>query len=111
MAALTITTVADEGTTGTYAAVAASDTIDVAALGDYGVLLVKGGAGSDTVTITDNSLAPTGNVAVSDSKAVAATTGHECFRVRRNLQNSTTGLITVTHSAPSGVTYLLLRLT
>ena len=110
MAALTITTATDEGITGAYAAMSASDTIDANALGDYGALLVKGGSGSSTVTITDNSLAATGNVAVSDSKAVPATTGHEVFRIRRALQNPTTGLITVTNSAPTGVTYLLLRL-
>jgi len=110
MAALTITTVTDEGVTGTYAAMSASDTIDANALGDYGVLLVKGGAANSTVTITDNSLAPTGNAAVSDSKLVPLTTGHECFRIRRALQNPATGLITVTNSAPTSVTYLLLRL-
>ena len=110
MGALTITTPTDEGTTGAYAAMSASDTIDAAALGDYGVLLVKGGAGASTVTITDNSLADSGNIAVSDSKSVPATTGHEMFRIRRSLQNPSTGLITVTNSAPSGVTYLLLKL-
>jgi len=109
MALLTPTTVADEGTTGTYAAMSASDTIDMNSVGDYGVLLVKGGSGSSTVTIIDSSKAATGNAAVSDSKSVPATTGHEMFRLRRAIADPTTGIITVTNSAPTGVTYLLLR--
>jgi hypothetical protein len=110
MGALAITTVTEEGVTGTYAAMSASDTIDASALGDNGVLLIKGGAGASVVTIADASLTQGGNPAVSDSKSVPATTGHEMFRIRRALQSPTTGLITVTQTAPTGVTYLLLRL-
>ena len=55
MALLTITTIADEGTSVVYQAVSASDTIDVNSLGSYGMLLVKGGAASDTVTVVDSS--------------------------------------------------------
>ena len=109
MALLTITTIADEGTSVVYAAVAASDTIDVNSLGSYGYLLVKGGSGSDTVTVVDSSKSDAGNVAVSDSKAVPATTGLEGFRIRRELADAN-GIVTVTHSAPTGVTYALIRL-
>jgi len=110
MAALAITTVTEEGTPVVFAAMSASDTIDANSLGDNGVLLVKGGAGASVVTVVDASLTQGGNPAVSDSKSVAATTGFEAFRIRRALQAPSTGLITVSQTAPTGVTYALIRL-
>ncbi len=92
--------------TPTYAAAAASDTVaaDPAGL----ILHVKGGAGSDTVTLTDPGLTPSGSAATNPSFVLPATTGDRMYRLGPSLANSS-GIITIAHSAPSGVTVAIFR--
>ncbi|MGD9693918.1 MAG: hypothetical protein AB7G17_14360 [Phycisphaerales bacterium] len=112
MAALTAITATNSGTLDAPAAVAASDTIAQTMLGPNGALLsiINAGAGTDTITISDAGLTPAGN-----SLASGAITGltvanggvSKVFRITPAQVNASTGLVTVTHSQPSGVTYQL----
>lgn len=108
MAALTATTPTRAGTTVAGAAVAASDTISSSILGTLGALLeiINGNASTDNVTISDDSVSPTG----ADATDVAAslTTGtNKIFKILPQMANSSTRVVTVTHSVTSTVTYKL----
>jgi hypothetical protein len=72
------------------------------------ILHVKGGAGSDTVTLTDPGLTPSGSAATNPSFAVPATTGDRMYKLYPSLANSS-GIITIAHSAPTGVTVAVFR--
>ena len=107
MAALTVTTVTPEGVTPTSNNASASDTVAI----DTGKLTLWfiGGAGSDTITIVDSGLTPAGNAGTSDSFALPS--GSSSFRavtIPSALQNSS-GVVTITHSAPTGVTVYALK--
>lgn len=109
MAALTSIQPTAAGTTWTAAAVAASDTISSAQLGQLGAYLVviNGGGSSDTVAISDSGLTPAGNAGTSSGGAVANGTT-KVFYISPRAVNPTTGVVTVTHSFTTSVTYVLL---
>jgi hypothetical protein len=111
MALLTSQTVTPEGITpAAGAAVSASDTVDVSALGTYGWIEFLGGAGSDTITIVDSSKSAAGNVAVGDTIVLpSGSSNRRVVRLPRELADSNS-IITITHSAPTGVVYSLFRL-
>ncbi len=109
MALLTATTPTAAGVTWTPAAVSASDTISSASLGTNGAYLViiNAGGSSDTVTVSDSSLSQAGNPATAGTNAVANGTS-EVMYISPRAVNATTGLVTVTHSFTTSVTYVLL---
>ncbi len=109
MALLTATQPTAVGVSYAAAAVAASDTIAVSSLGQRGAYLVviNGGASSDTVTISDSSLTQAGNAATPGTVAVANGTSKAIF-ISPAAVNPSTGVVTVTHSYTTSVTYVLL---
>lgn len=109
MAALTATQPAAAGTTWTPAAVASSDTVSAAYLGTNGayLLIINGGGSSDTVAISDSGLTPAGNAGSSSGGAVANGTS-KIFYISPRAVNPSTGVVTVTHSFTTSVTYVLL---
>jgi len=110
MTLLTIQTVDEFATPSAPAAVSASDTIDVNSLGTNGLVIFLGGAGSDTITIVDSGKSAAGNVAVADTVSLSSgASNRKWYRPRRELADAN-GIITITHSAPTGVTYELIRL-
>jgi len=113
VAALTAITPTVTGTVSTGAAVAASDTIDASLLGwRGGTLIIINASGSvDNVTLTDYGNTAAGNSLTSNtmpSVAVAAGTS-KAFDVDPSQANPATGLVTVTHSNTTTVTYILIR--
>lgn len=108
MAALTAITPTNTGATAAPAAVAASDTISTAVMGRDGCyLLINNGNGStDNVTISDAGVTPSGNSPGTVAGSLA-TTVSKVFRIRRDQASPSTGLVTVTHSVTSSVTYQL----
>jgi len=110
MAALTAITPTNAGALSPGAAVASSDTVSTAVMGRNGALLeiINGNAGVDNVAISDNGRTPAGNplAAGSVTTAVAAGTSR-VFRLRPEQAHPWNGLITITHSVTSTVTYKL----
>jgi hypothetical protein len=108
MAALTATTPARGGTTSSGAAVASSDTITRTQLGSRGAFLevINGNASSDTVTISDASTTATGGTAAAISVSVTNGTS-KVFSIHPQQADGSTGLVTITHSVTSTVTYKL----
>lgn len=94
------------GTLMVPAAVSASDTINA---DPRGVILevINGGASPDTVTVVDPGLTAAGSSATNPSASVAAGARREFF-LGPQFQNSS-GIITVTHSFTTSVTYNLKR--
>ena len=113
MAALTAFTPLVSGVVNAGAAVAASDTIDQATLGSRGVFLeiINGNASPDTVTIKDFSDTPSGNSLPSDqySKSVTNATS-QIFHIKPSQVDPATGLVTITHSVTTTVTYKMYSL-
>lgn len=109
MAALTATQPTATGATYSAAAVASSDTISASQLGTNGAYLVviNGGGSSDTVAISDSGTTPAGNAGTSSGGAVANGTS-KVFYVSPRAVNASTGVVTVTHSFTTSVTYVLL---
>jgi hypothetical protein len=109
MALLTAQTVTKTGTTPSYSAVSASDTIATAS-GVMQFLHVKNANGSAcTVTITDAGTTPAGSAASNPTVSVPLTTGDKMIGPLVNaFANSTTGLITVTYSVTASVTAALI---
>lgn len=111
MAALTAVVPANAGTTSAPAAVAASDTVAQAILGQRGAYLkiVNNGAGTDNITISDNGVTPAGNGLSGSTIAgsVANAGASKVFYLRQEQVNPSTGLITITHSVTASVTYEL----
>ena len=112
MAALTAITPTNAGTLDPPAAVAASDTILGSQLGPRGAVLdiINNGAGTDTITISDFGSTAAGNQLASNTiSATVANAGvAKAFRLTQDQVNPATGLITITHSQPTGVTYKLI---
>jgi hypothetical protein len=105
--ALLVTQQIGAGTTPTYAAVAASDTItaDPAGL----ILHVKNAGGTqDVVTITDPGTTPAGSVATNPTFTVPITTGDKMYKLGPQFANSS-GIITVAHSFTTSVTCAVFR--
>jgi hypothetical protein len=106
MALMTAQVISVAGLTPSYAAPTASDTITP----DQNLYLhVKTTTNADTVTLVDASRTPAG--AASANLTVSIGTSSERFigPLDADLANTTTGLITVTHSNVTGVTAALLR--
>lgn len=111
MAALTATTPVSTGVTYAGAAVSSSDTISATQLGAYGAYLVviNAGASPDTVAISDSGSTPAGNAGTSSGGSVTNATS-KVFYISPRAVNVSTGLVTVTHSFTTSVTYVLLPL-
>jgi hypothetical protein len=109
MAALTATRPTAVGATYAGAAVSASDTINTTDLGALGAFLVviNGGGSSDTVAITDSGTTPAGTAGTSTGGAVANATS-KVFYIHPKQASPSTGLVTITHSFTTSVTYVLL---
>ncbi|GAA4681365.1 hypothetical protein [Phytohabitans rumicis] len=108
MGALAATVPTRAGVATPGAAVAASDTIASTLLGSRGALLeiLNGNAGTDNMTISDASVTPTS--AAAAALAPALTTGtNRVFFIHPSQADPVTGLVTVTHSVVSTVTYKL----
>lgn len=109
MALLTPQTIVKTGLAPSYGAVTSSDTIT--ADSDRLFLHVKNtGGGADTVTIDDAGFTPGGSAAADPTVVVPATTGDRMIYIPQSCVNPATGLVTVLHSATTGVTCALLRL-
>jgi hypothetical protein len=108
MAALSTTTPARTGTVTSGAAVAASDTVAASLLGTNGCFLeiINGNASPDTVAISDASTTLTGAAATAGGASVTNATS-KIFKIFPLQADTSTGLVTVTHSVTSSVTYKL----
>lgn len=103
MAAITPQAVNSTGATPTYAAVSASDTIDISALNDRAWLQVKNAGGTqDVVTIVDAGVSPAGNSGVDPTITVPITTGDKVVRLLA--ASASAGVITIQHSFTTSVT-------
>lgn len=111
MAALTATRPTATGVAWSPAAVSASDTISASILGTLGAYLVvvNGGGSPDNVTVSDSGFTPAGNMASTSANAVANGTT-EVMYISPKAVNPSTGVVTVTHSFTTSVTYVLLPL-
>jgi hypothetical protein len=109
VAALTATQPTAAGVAWTPAAVSGSDTITAAQLGANGAYLViiNGGASPDTVGYTDPGTTPAGTAAAAYTNSVTNATT-EVMYLSPKLVNPSTGLLTITHSFTTSVTYVLL---
>jgi hypothetical protein len=108
MAALTATTPTRAGVVTSGSAVAASDTISAAVLGARGALLevINGNASPDSMTISDATTTSSGAAAAALAPSVTNATS-KVFKVTPDMADPTTGLVTVTHSVTTTVTYKL----
>lgn len=107
MGALALTTPTRAGVVSTSgAAVASSDTISRAVLGTRGVYLeiINGNASSDSMTISDASVTASGAAAAALAPSVTNATS-KIFKITPSMADPTTGLVTITHSVTSTVTY------
>lgn len=110
MAALTAITPVVGGVTSTGAAVSSSDTIDQSVLGQRGAYLeiINGGGSSDTVTIKDFGTTAAGNSLSSNQYTVAVANGtSKIIHIKPLQYDPVTGLVTITHSFTTSVTYKL----
>lgn len=112
MAALSATIPTNAGTTVTPGTVAASDTIAQSVMGPNGATLelINNGAGTDTITISDNGSTVAGNQLPGNALTgitIANGGASKVFDLSTAQVNPATGLITITHSQPTGVTYKL----
>lgn len=112
MAALTLTTPTLTGVAWSPAAVSASDTINMAAVPGGAargcwLVVINGGASSDTVTVVDAGKTAAGSSASNPTNAVANGTTEAMF-IPASAQDQSTNLVTVTHSFTTSVTYVLL---
>lgn len=108
MAALTATTPSRTGVVTSGAAVAASDTIATTVLGSRGVFLeiINGNASPDAMTISDATVTPTGAAAASNAPSVTNATS-KIFKIVPQQADPVSGLVTITHSVTTTVTYKL----
>lgn len=109
MGALVATTPTNAGTTIAGAAVAASDTIARSIMGPKGVYLeiINGNAATDNMTISDAGITPAGNTLTGGTYAVSVANGtSKIFHIHPE-QCAANGLVTITHSVTTTVTYKL----
>jgi hypothetical protein len=106
MGALALTTPTRAGVAVTGSNVAASDTISAATLGQRGVILkiINGNASPDSMTISDASTTVTGAAAAALAPSVTNGTS-KAFKITPRMADPTTGLVTITHSVTTTVTY------
>jgi hypothetical protein len=109
MAALAVTIPSNTGTLATGAAVSASDTVDQSLLGSRGAFLRINNAGgsTDNITISDSGTTRAGNALTSNQITASQTTTQVKTYLLQPSQVSSTGLITITHSFITSVTYEL----
>lgn len=111
MALLTATRPTAAGVAWSPAAVSSSDTIsanDLNQLGAY-LVIINGGGSPDNVTVSDSGLTPAANAATTAANAITNGTT-EVMYISPKAVNSSTGVVTVTHSFTTSVTYVLLPL-
>lgn len=109
MTALTAITPTNTGAVNAGAAVAASDTVARSIMGSLGAYLeiINNNVGADSMTISDPGVTPAGNPLAGGTIAVSvAASTSKIFRLRPD-QVSAAGLVTITHSVISSVTYKL----
>lgn len=110
MAAVVAIVPTNAGATSAGSAVAASDTIDQSIMGTLGGYLeiLNGSGSTDNMTISDHGQTAAGNALGSNQISPAPTVGatsNKTFFIRRSQVNPATGLVTVTHSQTTTVTY------
>jgi hypothetical protein len=114
MAALTAITPTNVGAVSTGAGVAASDTISQEILGSKGAVLeiINGSGSSDTITISDHGQTPSQNPLASNAITglTVASASQKAFVIRPQQVNPATGLVTITHTQTTSVTYKLYSL-
>ena len=108
MAALTPIQPTRAGVATPGSAVAASDTISLTAMGPRGAYLeiLNGNAATDNMTISDASTTPTEAAAVANAPSLVTAT-NKVFAIHPRMADPVTGLVTVTHSVTTTVTYKL----
>jgi hypothetical protein len=111
MGALAAVIPTNNGTTIAGNPVAASDTIDQSLLGSKGAILeiINGGGSPDTVAISDSGVTAAGSAATNPGSSVTNGT-NKVFFVEPSQVNPATGLVTVTHTFTTTVTYKLYSL-
>lgn len=110
MAALTAVTPTNTGASSAGATVSASDTVARSVMGPKGAYLeiINGNASVDNMTISDPGVTPAGNALVGGTISASVAAGaSRIFHLRPEQVTSATGLITVTHSVTTTVTYKL----
>lgn len=109
MAALTLTVPTAAGVAWSPAAVSSSDTISSSQLGNGGcyLVIINGNASSDTVGRSDAGLTPAGGAAAAFTSSVTNATTKVMY-IPAKAADPTTGLVTITHTVTSTVTYVLL---
>jgi len=107
MSALVATVPTRAGVATPGANVAATDTIAAALLGSRGCLLeiLNGNAATDTMSISDASVTPSGATAAPLAPTLATAT-NKVFKIRPE-QADSAGVVTITHSVQTTVTYKL----
>jgi hypothetical protein len=107
MALMTTQVISVAGLTPAYSTPNASDTINP----DINLFLhVKTTTNADTVTLVDASRTPAGAASANLTVALGTATERMIGPLDSDLTSTATGLITVTHSATTGVTAALLRI-
>lgn len=108
MALLTVTTPTRAGVVTSGSAVSASDTVSAQQLGQRGCILevINGNASPDVMAISDASVTSTGAAAASNAPTVTNGTS-KAFKLTPAMADPSTGLITITHSVTTTVTYKL----
>jgi hypothetical protein len=107
MAALTMTVPVATGAAVTINTGTASDTITQAQLGSQGCNLIAITAGTiNTITISDAGTTPASNPATVTGVATVAT-GQKVFFISPSQVNLGTGLVTVTSTPTTALTYVL----
>lgn len=108
MAALTAITPTYAGAVAAPGNVAATDTISVSVMGPYGCILeiINGNASPDVMSISDASTTITGGTAAANGPTVANGTS-KVFLIKRDQAVLSTGLVTITHTVITTVTYKL----
>lgn len=108
MGTLVATTPTRLGVATPGAAVAATDTISTAILGHRGADLeiLNGNAAVDNMTISDAGATPAGTPATSYAATVTNGT-NKMFKIHPSQADPATGLVTITHSVITTVTYKL----
>jgi hypothetical protein len=108
MAALAVITPTNGGVLSTGVGVASTDTIDQGVMGPNGVILeiINGNALSDAMTISDAGATPAGNGLTGGTIAnTVANATSEVHYIKRSQVTPATGLVTITHSVTTTVTY------
>jgi len=111
VAALALTVPNKAGIAWTPAAVSASDTVTSAVLGAGGCwfIVINGGGSPDTVGYTDPGTTPSGGAPAAFTNSVTNATTEAMYLSPKLVDSS--GILTITHSFITSVTYILLPVT